>query len=182
MRVIAGTARRLPLKTVPGLTTRPTTDRIKETLFNILQTGIADSRFLDLFSGSGAIGIEALSRGAAFAAFIEKNPKAAACIRENLEFTRLADRAQVRKGSVEEILPVLREDPFDYVFMDPPYGQGLERKALEMIAQSPLVTEETVLIVEADLDTDFSYTEELGYQIVRRKEYKTNAHIFLKKK
>ena len=112
----------------------------------------------------------------------KKNPKAAACIRENLEFTRLADRAQVRKGSVEEILPVLREDPFDYVFMDPPYGQGLERKALEMLAQSPLVTEETVLIVEADLDTDFSYTEELGYQIVRRKEYKTNAHIFLKKK
>ena len=74
MRVIAGTARRLPLKT-PGLTTRPTTDRIKETLFNILQTGIADSRFLDLFSGSGAIGIEALSRGAALLRFIEKKPE-----------------------------------------------------------------------------------------------------------
>ena len=83
MRVIAGKARRLPLKTVPGMDTRPTTDRIKETLFNMLQPELLDSRFLDLFSGSGAIGIEALSRGAAFAVFVEKNPKAVECIKEN---------------------------------------------------------------------------------------------------
>ena len=75
MRVIAGKARRLPLKTLPGSDTRPTTDRIKETLFNILQQEIPDCSFLDLFSGSGAIGIEALSRGAASAVFVEKNPK-----------------------------------------------------------------------------------------------------------
>ena len=75
MRVIAGKARRLPLKTISGAETRPTTDRIKETLFNILQPGLADCRFLDLFSGSGAIGIEALSRGAAEAVFVEKNQK-----------------------------------------------------------------------------------------------------------
>ena len=84
MRVIAGTARRLNLKTVPGMETRPTTDRIKETLFNILQPEMTDCRFLDLFSGSGGIGIEALSRGAAYAVFAEKNPKACSCIRDNL--------------------------------------------------------------------------------------------------
>lgn len=182
MRVIAGTARRLPLKTVTGLETRPTTDRIKETLFNILQTEIADSRFLDLFSGSGAIGIEALSRGAAFAVFVERNPKAAACIDENLAFTRLKDRAKVFRGDVESVLPVLREEPFDLIFMDPPYGQQLEKRALEILAFSPLMTEDTLLIVEADLNTDFSYLEELGLQAVRRKEYKTNAHIFIKRK
>ncbi len=95
MRVIAGSARRLLLKTVEGLDTRPTTDRIKETLFNVLQNDVPGCMFLDLFSGSGAIGIEALSRGASLAVLIEKNPKAAACIRENLEHTRLADRALV---------------------------------------------------------------------------------------
>ena len=87
MRVIAGKARRLNLKTIPGIDTRPTTDRIKETLFNILQPELLECRFLDLFSGSGGIGIEALSRGASYAVFVEKNPKAAACIRENLAFT-----------------------------------------------------------------------------------------------
>ena len=89
MRVIAGKARRLSLKTVPGMETRPTTDRIKETLFNILQPYIPDCTFLDLFSGSGAIGIEALSRGAEHATFVEKNPRACACIRENLAFTTI---------------------------------------------------------------------------------------------
>ena len=93
MRVIAGKAKSLPLKTIDGPDTRPTTDRIKETLFNMLQPDIPGSKFLDLFSGSGAIGIEALSRDAQKAYFVESNRKAAECIRENLAFTRLADNA-----------------------------------------------------------------------------------------
>ena len=91
MRVIAGSARRLLLKTIEGLDTRPTTDRIKETLFNMLQPQIPGCFFLDLFSGSGAIGIEALSRGARKAVFIENNPKAVECIRENLSCTHLEE-------------------------------------------------------------------------------------------
>ncbi|MGI6069987.1 MAG: 16S rRNA (guanine(966)-N(2))-methyltransferase RsmD [Blautia sp.] len=183
MRVIAGTARRLPLKTIPGDMTRPTTDRIKETLFNILQPEIADCRFLDLFSGSGAIGIEALSRGAAFAVFVEKNPKAAACIRENLEFTKLARRGRICKGDVMQVLRTMTaEEPFDLVFMDPPYTEGLERSALEILADSPLIHEETLIIVEGDLKTDFSYVEDLGFALMRRKEYKTNVHVFLRRK
>ncbi len=83
MRVIAGTAKSLPLKTIAGKDTRPTTDRVKETLFNMLQEEILNTYFLDLFSGSGAIGIEALSRGARYAVFVEKNKKALSCIREN---------------------------------------------------------------------------------------------------
>ena len=100
MRVIAGTARRLPLKTIAGKDTRPTTDRIKETLFNILQNDIYGVRFLDVFAGSGGIGIEALSRGAAYAAFIEQNRAAVDCIRDNLRFTHLDGQASVMQSDV----------------------------------------------------------------------------------
>ena len=95
MRVIAGTARSLPLKTPEGMDTRPTTDRIKETLFNMLQTRIGGSVFVDMFSGSGGIGIEAISRGANKAYFIEYDKKALACIKDNLNFTKFNDRALV---------------------------------------------------------------------------------------
>ena len=183
MRVIAGKARRLPLKTLPGADTRPTTDRIKETLFNILQPELLDCRFLDLFSGSGAIGIEALSRGAQKAVFVEKNPKACACIRENLAFTKLAPDGQVMNMDVLQALRSLEGDgPFDCIFMDPPYGMELERSALEYLSGSALADENTLIIVEAELHTDFSYVEEMGYELTRSKEYKTNKHVFLHKR
>ena len=104
MRVIAGSARRLTLKTIEGMDTRPTTDRIKETLFNMIQNDIYGCTFLDLFSGSGAIGIEALSRGAKEAVFVEKNPKAADCIRDNLKAARLADKATLLNCDISDAL------------------------------------------------------------------------------
>lgn len=183
MRVIAGTARSLPLKTIDGLDTRPTTDRIKETLFNMLQPEISGCRFLDLFSGSGAIGIEALSRGAKEAVFVEQNKKAANCIRENLSFTKLADHAVVMESDVLTALFRLgnKDEVMDIIFMDPPYGQELEKKALEALADSALVDTYTKIIVEADLQTDFSYVKELGFAITKVKRYKTNQHIFIMK-
>lgn len=183
MRVIAGKARRLPLKTLPGIETRPTTDRIKETLFNILQPELADCRFLDLFSGSGAIAIEAISRGAEYAVLVEKNPKACACIRENLTFTKLERQAKVLNMDVLQALRSMENrETFDLVFMDPPYNQELERQVLEYLQESKVITEDTLLVVEADLNTDFSYVEELGYDLLRSKEYKTNKHVFLQRK
>ena len=180
MRVIAGKARRLNLKTVPGMDTRPTTDRIKETLFNILQPELLDCRFLDLFSGSGAIGIEALSRGAAQAVFVEKNPKACTCIKENLAFTKLADGGKLLNMDVLQALRSLEgKGTFDCIFMDPPYNHELEKMVLEYLQTSTVLDENTIIIVEADLDTDFSYVEDFGYQQLRSKEYKTNKHIFL---
>ena len=160
--------------------TRPTTDRIKETLFNMLQPEIPDCRFLDLFSGSGAIGIEALSRGAAFAVFVEKNPKACACIRENLSFTKLAENGKLLNMDVLQALRSLEgKGAFDIIFMDPPYNQELERQVLEYLRDSTVVDENTLIIVEADLHTDFAYLESLGYRQLRSKEYKTNKHVFL---
>ena len=95
MRVISGSARSLKLKTVEGLDTRPTTDRVKETLFNMIHHDLFHARVLDLFAGSGAIGIEALSRGASFAVFVEHNRSAAKCIEENLRHTKLRDQAEL---------------------------------------------------------------------------------------
>ena len=181
MRVIAGSARRLLLKTVDGLDTRPTTDRIKETLFNILQNDVPGCSFLDLFSGSGAIGIEALSRGASLAVMIEKNPKAAACIRENLAHTKLEDRALVMERDVTEGLRRLegRNYRFDIIFMDPPYGQGLERQALAYLASSPMATPDTLVIVEAAKEEDFGWLAGFGWRLIKTKEYKTNKHVFV---
>lgn len=183
MRVIAGKARRLNLKTVPGMDTRPTTDRIKETLFNILQPQLLDCRFLDLFSGSGGIGIEALSRGASYAVFVEKNPKACSCIRENLSFTKLADSGKLLSMDVLQALRSLEGgESFDCIFMDPPYRQDLEQQVLAYLADSSLVDEHTLIIVEADLDTDFDYLDSMGFAQLRSKEYKTNKHVFITRK
>lgn len=183
MRVIAGSARRLLLKTLEGMDTRPTTDRIKETLFNMLSPQIPGCVFLDLFSGSGAIGIEALSRGAKLAVMVDNNPKAAECIRENLQKTRLEEGAVVMNQDVLTALKRLegRNYRFDIVFMDPPYEQGLEKEVFAYLASSPMVTEDTLLITEASRKTDFSWLEEAGYRMIKSKEYKTNKHIFAEK-
>ena len=183
MRVIAGKARRLLLKTIDGLDTRPTTDRIKETLFNILNPDLPGSTFLDLFSGSGGIGIEALSRGADRAVFIEMNPKAAECIRENLQTTKFTDESIVMNCDVLTGLKRLegKDYVFDFVFMDPPYGKELERQVLTFLSASPLISEDTLMIVEADLKTGFDYLESLGLECRREKIYKTNKHVFIAK-
>ena len=182
MRVIAGSAKRLQLKTIEGMDTRPTTDRIKETLFNMISAYIADSNFLDLFSGSGAIGIEALSRGAACAVFVEQSKKAMECIKENLRYTKLADKAEVYETDVLNALNRLEgKKTFDYIFMDPPYNQLHETRVLEYLSNSTLLSADGIIIVEASLETEFSYVKELGFSIIKEKMYKTNKHIFLEK-
>ncbi len=183
MRVIAGKARRIPLKCIEGSGTRPTTDRIKETLFNMLSDDIPGCRFLDLFSGSGAIGIEALSRGAKAAVFVEKNRRAASCIRENLEKTRLGEDARLLQTDCRKALSLLEKEEqfFDIIFMDPPYNHLLEKEILTRLADSTIADETTLIIAEASLETDLSYLQGLGYQIIKEKKYKTNMHIFVRK-
>ena len=181
MRVIAGSARRTVLKTPEGLDTRPTTDRIKETLFNILQPRLIQSAFLDCFAGSGAIGIEALSRGASEAVLIENDPRALACIRDNLKAARLEEKARILACDIEEGLARLSQEGrrFDTVFLDPPYRLGLEQKTLAGLCRGGLLQEDAWIIVEAALETDFSWAEDLGLAVIREKRYKTNKHVFL---
>lgn len=183
MRVIAGTARRIPLRTVDGPGTRPTTDRIKETLFNMIAPYLTDSVFLDLFSGSGAIGIEALSRGAKEAVFVEQNRDAVCCIRDNLKHTKLESGARIMQEDVLYALKKLDQTMrFDYIFMDPPYHLMMERMVLQALSKMELLSEGGVIIVEAALDTDFSYAEDFGYNLIKEKCYKTNKHVFFERK
>lgn len=180
MRVIAGSAKRIQLKTIEGLETRPTTDRIKETLFNVLQYDLYDTVFLDLFSGSGGIGIEALSRGAKEAVFIEQNPQAVQCIKDNLKATKLEHQATVIKGEVLQSLHRLAgTSKVDYVFMDPPYNHNHEKEVLTYLSTANILAEDALIIIEASKETEFDYVESLGFEIAKVKTYKTNKHIFI---
>jgi 16S rRNA (guanine(966)-N(2))-methyltransferase RsmD len=184
MRVIAGKARRLQLKTPEGFETRPTTDKTKETLFNILNPYLADSDFLDLFSGSGAIGIEALSRGAKYAALVENNKTALDCIKANLQTTKLVEEADVLAYNVVEAIRSLeiRGKVFDVIFMDPPYNQQLEKEVLLALQSSNIIYCDTIIVVEASLKTEFDYLEDTRFRIFKKKEYKTNQHVFIELK
>ncbi len=181
MRVIAGRARSMPLKTPYGYDTRPTTDRIKETLFNMLNPYIPEADFLDLFAGSGQIGIEALSRGARSAVFVEREAKAVGCIEENVEFTKYKAESRIVRNDVITFLSGLTEVPYDVIFMDPPYGQGLEQQALTILSKKKFLYD-TLLVIEADTNTDFDYIEALGYHMKKAKVYKTNQHVFIERK
>ena len=183
MRVIAGTARSMPIKAAEGNNTRPTTDRIKETLFNILQADIPGCRFLDLYSGSGAIGIEALSRGARQAVFVENSRPAIAVIKDNLNFTKLYDKAVVMEQDVLSAVNRLSGcEVFDIVFMDPPYGNDYEYDVLKALSHSDIIDRYTIIIIEEALNTPLDYIDECGFETVRVKNYKTNKHIFIKLK
>ena len=171
------------LKSTPGFDTRPTSDKIKETLFNIIGSDIHGSSFLDLFSGTGSIGIEALSRGSSFCAFVENNQTAVRCIRENLAHTRLEEDALVLPKNVLSGIHDLgiKKYAFDIVYMDPPYKAECEREVLEALDSSGILKEDALIIIEADKHNDLAYIEGTGFRIDRIKEYKTNKHLFLSK-
>ena len=170
----------MPLKTIEGKDTRPTTDRIKETLFNMIQSDIPGAYFLDLFAGSGQIGLEAVSRGASYAIFVENQKKACACIEENIHFTKSDKESNLLKM---DVLPALRslegKYRFDIIFMDPPYKDTQALDVLTYLKDSELLKEEGQIIVESAKETDFSYVKELGFEIKKEKIYKTNKHVFL---
>lgn len=182
MRIIAGTARSLPLKTIEGMDTRPTTDRIKETLFNMLQNDVPGSYFLDLFAGSGQIGLEAVSRGARYAVFVENNKKACACIDDNIHFTKFDRETKLLQSDVISAIRSMEgKYKFDVIFMDPPYKHEYEKEVLECLKDSSILKEDTLIIVEASLDTSFDYLSELGFTLKKLKTYKTNVHAFITK-
>ena len=182
MRVIAGSARRLKLVAPYGLDTRPTQDIIKETLFNIIQADVPGSVFLDLCAGSGAIGIEALSRGAKRAYFVENGREACACIQKNLHTTHFEDEAVLLKQDALSALRHIHEKEVDLIYVDPPYESQTVHDILNALSVEKYVTDDTLIVVEASNETDFDYLDDLGYEIVKYKKYKNNCHLFLKLK
>lgn len=150
MRVIAGNAGGRRLKAPKGMSVRPTADRVKESLFNILANDFVEARILDLFSGTGNLAIEALSRGAAHAVLVDASAAAAKLIRENLQSLGLSERATVMTASVRRALSSLasQERQFDIVFLDPPYGESLVPETVEQIARAGLLTDTGIVVAE----------------------------------
>lgn len=181
MRIIAGKARSLPLKTPAGMDTRPTSDRIKETLFNMLMPYLPGCVFVDLFAGSGQIGIEALSRGARTAYFVESGREAFACISDNIKFAKMTEEAVLLKQDVYTALYGIHEKEAGVIFADPPYDGGHYEKLLSVLKDRSYVTEDTLLVLEADLKRDFGFAGEYGFFVEKEKCYKTNKHVFLRR-
>lgn len=147
MRVITGTARGVTLKTPAGMQTRPTTDRVKEGVFSSIQFEIPGRRVLDLFAGTGQMGIEALSRGARSAVFLDSRREAAELVRENLRRTRLEDRASVLVGDYFRFLSTCRTR-FDLIFLDPPYATDFLEKSLQKISEFDILTDGGIIVTE----------------------------------
>lgn len=182
MRVISGQARGLKLKAPEGLETRPTTDRIKESLFNIITGDIYEADFLDLFSGSGGIGIEALSRGAKAAVFVDESRKSLDAIRYNLSRTPFLSKAEVIKGNAVSVIRSLgmQGRQFDIIFMDPPYSMGLVEASLAAIQGCGILKEDGFIIAEQAVSEPVPDIAEL--EVYRIKDYKrTTKMTFLKR-
>ena len=150
MRVISGTLKGKKLFAPRGVSLRPTSDRVRESIFDILQGALAGRRVLDLFAGTGAMGIEALSRGAGSAVFIENQKSSLETLRKNLSGCRLEGVSRVLGGEIEEGLRVLEGQggQFELIFLDPPYGKGLARRTLGRLAESRILLPETLVVAE----------------------------------
>lgn len=148
MRVITGTARGRRLRELPGMETRPTTDKVKESIFNIVQFDVEGRNVLDLFGGTGQLGIEALSRGAERCTFVDLRKEAAAVIKENVKTCGFEDRGRVVQGDSIAFLTGCREK-FDLAFLDPPYASGLLERALEVISKIDIMSENGIIVCES---------------------------------
>ncbi len=166
MRVITGSARGMTLRTLEGNDVRPTTDKVKEAVFSAIQFEIEGRRILDLFAGSGQLGIEALSRGAESAVFVDSDKNAVKIIKENLAKTRLDSAASVAQTDSIAFL-TMTDRIFDVAFLDPPYGKGLLQKALSKIGEH--IAEGGIVICEHPFGEELE--EETG-GLVKQKEYK----------
>ena len=159
MRVISGRCKGKRLFSVRGLNLRPTSDRVREAIFDILQDQIEGRKVLDLFAGTGALGIEALSRGAGRAVFVEESPRSLTALRKNIEECRMKDRAQVLAREVKSGIRILeaKGESFHIIFLDPPYGKGFVPKTLKALATSSIVSPDTLIVAEhAATDPAFS--------------------------
>lgn len=168
MRVISGTARGLKLDSLDGLTTRPTLDRVKESIFNMLFDKPVSANVLDLFAGSGGMGIESLSRGAQFCTFVDIEKKALEIVSKNVSKARFSDRAKIVNSDFRKLLETTT-DSYDIVFVDPPYSAGFVPEVLDMLYNRHLLNEGALVVVESDRDAKPVISP--NYRINRQRDY-----------
>ena len=161
MHIISGKYKHRNLITPKGLDTRPTTNRLRETLFNICQNYVQEARFLDLFAGSGAMGFEALSRGASSATFVDSHRESILAIKHNVQALDVRQQAHVIQGDVFSILQRLEKQgvQFDIIYADPPYSKGLSEQLLAFLDQHPLLLPNGYLFIEESSDVKLPYAE-----------------------
>lgn len=182
LRVIAGTAKSRKLKDVPGDTTRPVTDRVKEALFNILANDIHDSCWWDLFGGTGAIGIEAISRGAAFVRFSDLNRLPVEVIKTNLATTGFSKQAEVRRGDAFAMLSAKPDKEFDYLYIAPPQYKEMWLKALNLIDENPDWMSHDAWVIVQIHPAEYKEIELKNFEKFDERKYGSTLLVFYEKK
>lgn len=177
MRVISGLRKGLKLNSPDGLDTRPTTDRVKESVFNIIQPYLPAQRVLDLFAGSAALGIEALSRRSRFCVFVEHDKKAADLIRKNIELAGFSENSEFVFSDSYTYLKS-SPAPFDVIFLDPPYNKGHIARAIEDISKYGLLEKDGIIVAETEKDGEEA--ERSGFETIRRAVYGKTVITVLK--
>lgn len=167
MRVVSGSARGCKLTPVPGMNTRPTTDRVKESLFNIIQMRVREAVVLDLFAGTGQLGIEALSRGASHCDFVEKDKTAYSTVQKNTQAARVTDRAFLHAADAQTFVSHARAGRYDLIFLDPPYGGKILESALSAIETFDILSTNGIIICESAVEDVFAH----GFETVKTYRY-----------
>ena len=182
MRGVGGRLRSRPIAGPKGQGLRPTADRLREALFNILAHAygdpVAGARVLDLFAGTGALGIEAVSRGAAYALFVDEGVEARALLRQNIETLGLGGVTRIFRRDASKLGPAHPLEPFSLVFADPPYGKGLAEKALVSARDGGWLKPQALVVVEEAADAGFTAPE--GFEELERRTYDDTEFIFLR--
>lgn len=183
MRIISGKAKGTKLYTLEGITTRPTLDRVKESIFNIIHNDILNARVLDLFSGSGAIGLEMLSRGAKEAVLCDKSKQAIYIIKKNIEKTHMEEKVKLYNTDYETCIEKEKNQKFDLIYLDPPYNTNYIAKSLKKIITLNLIEENGIVIIETDDEKRIlEEIKNLDVEITDKRKYGRASIIFLNKK
>ena len=183
MRVISGTARGTKLNSIESLSTRPTLDRVKESIFNIIQNEIEGATVLDLFAGSGAIGLEAVSRGAKKAILCDKEKSAIQIIKKNIEKTHFQNETEIYNEAFEKLLTTKIHENIDICYIDPPYKTNYVYDAIKIMLEENIVNEDTMIIIETDeKERIISQIEKLDIEITDQRKYGRANLIFVKPK
>lgn len=181
MRVIGGISRGSKLFSLEGDNTRPTLDRVKESLFNIIQYDIAESNVLDLFAGSGALGIEALSRGANFATFVDNSIEATKVIQKNIEKTRFKEKSEIINKDFKNAIEVIKFKKYDLIFLDPPYKTDFIVESIKLIMKYNILADNGTIILETDIEKEvLDKLNFININVVDIRKYGRVSLIFVK--
>lgn len=182
MRVISGTAKGCKLNSIDDLSTRPTLDRVKEPLFSIIQTYLDKANVLDLFAGSGALGIESLSRGASFCTFCDKSYKSIQMLKENIKKTKMENKSIIINRDYKRCLEILNK-PFDIIFIDPPYKQDIAVDAIKRILSLKLLTKNGIIILETDEEErEQKELEKIKVEVYDKRKYGRVRLLFIRER